>query len=193
MTKLTEDDIAGLNVALNEARLLGIELHPAQRSATVALSLLTLPPVGPPPIDPRFEMHLFPVGRVAAVLASRDGGIERMSINDLEKVVSSFEGRPIYGWDFFGSRDLESRQQLSLDFLLTPDVHAQVLHLFQDDANRKLDVWLWFDDATFRTVDGKDTPISEIIAGATRWWDGVFAGDERTRGTGVEPLKGGNR
>src|SRR5258708_20375004 len=109
MTKLTEDDIAGLNVALNEARVLGIELHPAQRSATVALSLLTLPAVGPPPSDPRFEMHLFPVGRVAAVLASRDGEIERMSIHDLEGVGSSFQGRPIYGWDFFRSLDLESQ------------------------------------------------------------------------------------
>ncbi len=168
MTKLTEDDIAGLNVALNEARLLGIELHPAQRRATVALSLLTLPLVGPPPSDPRFEMHLFPVGRVAAVLASRDGGIERMSIHDLEETLSSFGGRPIYGWDFFGSRDLESREQLSLDVTLTPDASAQVLHLFQDAANRTLDLWLWFDEATFRTVDGMDTPISEIGGGPHR-------------------------
>jgi len=51
---LSEDQRHELNVALNEATLIGAEVDPQRRTASLTLAVLTLPPDdGPPPVDDR--------------------------------------------------------------------------------------------------------------------------------------------
>src|SRR5262245_32108018 len=68
---LTEEQCAGLNVALNEADLLGFEVNAERRMAAATFRVLTLPEIGPAPDDRRVQFLFRPVGRVAASL--RDG------------------------------------------------------------------------------------------------------------------------
>jgi hypothetical protein len=97
---LTTEDVAGLGVALNEARWLGAEVDEDRRLAVVTLATLSLPPEGPAPEDPRVQVLLSSVGRVVGVHTSPTGEVLPLELRDLLAVVESFGGRPIYGWEF---------------------------------------------------------------------------------------------
>jgi hypothetical protein len=187
--KPTPEQLGGLNVALNEAKLLNLELDVLRRLATVELNVLTLPEEGPAPQDALMGLWLSPVGRVAATLASGAGQIERTRIEDLSEVVRAFGGLPIYGWEFFDSEASLGFEGLSLDCSFADGGLDHTLHLFQESGRGKLDVQLWFDGLQIRDAVGHDVSIDTFIAGGKRWWDGVFSGDPRTNGSGIQPLK----
>ena len=66
---LSDDQRHDLDVALNEATLLGAEVDAERRAAALTFSVLSLPPDdGPPPHDARVQFILGPVGRLAASL-----------------------------------------------------------------------------------------------------------------------------
>jgi hypothetical protein len=112
------------------------------------------------------------------------------ALKDLPPTLERIGGRPIYGWEFVDvefneAREWSCRVELGLDGL------SHVLHLFQGDGpGESLDLWLWFDTLEVRTPGGDLIPLAEFIAGGRRWWDALFAGDERTAGAGIVPLKG---
>ena len=172
--RLTADDLAGLGVALNEARWLGAELDEDRRLATITLATLSLPPEGPPPVDPRVQVLISPVGRVVVVYTSHTGEVLPLELRDLRAVVESFGGQPVYAWEF-------------IDVPLT----IPVLHLFQNGGPKGcLDLWLWFDELVFRSPTGESISLGDIIAGGRRWWDALYSGDPRVSGAGILPLKG---
>ena len=66
---LSDDQRHDLDVALNEATLLGAEVDPERRAAALTFSVLSLlPDDGPPADDARVQFILGPVGRLAASL-----------------------------------------------------------------------------------------------------------------------------
>jgi hypothetical protein len=187
---LSPDEVAGLGVALNEAEWLGAEIDERRRLAGLTFSTLTLPPSGPPPDDRRVQILLEPVGRVVAVHTSPAGGVVPLRLNDLLPAVQSFGGCPIYGWEFIDVPFAEPSEK-SCDVTLGPGGSRHVLHVFQESGDRgALQLWLWFDDLALRTPAGAPIALDEFIAGGRRWWDGFFAGDTRTSGEGMFPLKG---
>jgi hypothetical protein len=188
---LAAEDVDGLNVAVNEARLLGIEVDLARKRAIVELSVLTLPESGPAPQDPVRVLHLSPVGRVV-IGFSANGVIQRVASEELSDLVHSFGGQPIYGWEFFGSgtSDLDPVQRVSRDLRLGEVGLSWKVQLFQEStAGRHLEVCLWFDELHVTDASGSEIGLTDFIAGGKRWWDGAFAGDPRTRDGGIEPLK----
>lgn len=199
---LTPDKLQGLDIALNEATLVGAEVDPERRIAAVTLALLTLPESGPPPDDPRVQLILQPVGRVAASLRrgrwdDRSAPVEPFALNELLDVVQSFKQGPIYGWEFFdvssdeGSAIWEDR--LSFDERFGDDGNTHTLTLFQEtfgqQQDRHLDICIWFDDLTIFGPERQQLDIDEVIAGGKRWWDGLFSGDTRSQEAGIYPLK----
>lgn len=64
--ELSEARLRGLNVALEEAILLGFEVHPPLRAANATFKVWTLPVDGPCPDDRRVQLLFHPVGRVGA-------------------------------------------------------------------------------------------------------------------------------
>jgi len=188
----TAEQLSGLNVALNEARLLALDFDLVRRTAVIELAVLTLPEHGPPPQGTQIDLRVFPVGRVAASLVERDGRIKRFGIEDLTDVVRSLGGQPIYGWEFFNPpaanlADWSNRP--SLDFRAGATGLTHTLHLFQESGQGKLDLCLWFDEIELRDAAAHELSIDAVTAGGKRWWDGVFAGDPRTSGSGIQPLK----
>jgi hypothetical protein len=188
--RLTADDLAGLGIALNEARWLGAELDEDRRLATITLATLSLPLAGPPPVDPRVQVLLSPVGRVVVVYTSHTGEVLPLELRDLRAVVESFGGQPVYGWEFIDV-PLTIPGEVSRHVELGDGGLTHVLHLFQDGGPKgSLDLWLWFDELVFRSPRGESISPGDIIAGGRRWWDALHSGDPRVSGAGILPLKG---
>ncbi len=191
---LSDESKAGLNVAFNEATLLGAEVDLNDRVAALTLNVLTLPEEGPPPDDCRIQVLMSPIGRVAASLyaLSRDGQpreTEVFELSDLLQVVQTFR-QPIYGWRFFDMpEDFETwKDRVSFDHVLGEDGRSHSLTVLQDTGNRALHLRIWFDTLICKRANGDDVPLNAVIAGGRRWWDALYAGDPRTDGAGIVAL-----
>lgn len=194
---LTEDEIGGLNVALNEAEFLGFEVDEEKRIAAGTFNVLTLPKNGPMPDDRRVSIVFSRVGRVAASLRNAhwsDANAQPVpfEISSLLEVVTSFNGLNTYGWEFV---DVQAKDQsnwmnrLSLDWTSRDDGNLHSVTLFQDEHDRILDLKVWFD--RIEVFDPRQKPIAleAFIEGGKRWWEAFYAGDERTSGLGMYTLK----
>jgi len=195
---LTEEQRKGLGVALNEADLLGVEVDPRRRIAAVTLRVLTLSESGPAPEDRRVQLLLRPVGRVAASLRNGrwdnpDAPVVPLTLDDLLPTVRSFGGLSIYGWEYIDAHANELAKwgdRLSLDWISGADGVSHSITLFQDPGDRILDLCVWFDELEIRDPEGNTIPLDSFIEAGKRWWDAFYAGDERTQGYGMAPLKG---
>jgi len=189
-----------LDVALNEADLLGFEVDAERRLAAATFRVLTLPIDGPPPEDSRVQMLFRPIGRVAASLRNgvwHDEAAEvvEFALSELLGVVQSFGGQPIYGWKFFDLHDKAPptwASRLSLDWRSGADGLLHTISVFQECAGpaRHLALCVWFDELEVRRPDGTVVPLQEFAAGGRRWWDAMFARDKRTEGHGIFPAGG---
>jgi hypothetical protein len=191
-TVLTAEVISGLGVAMNEARLLGAEVDVPGRRAGVTLSVLSLPPEGDEPEDPRVQILLSPVGRVWAGRA-KEGAIRSFGVEQFLSVVQEFGGLPIYGWEFFDTA-FEERQESSLDLRIsTEEGLSHHLSLVQAGGpSDALKFTIWFDALELRRPTGEAIGIADFIAGGRRWWDGLHSGDPRTSGHGIFPGRPGD-
>jgi hypothetical protein len=170
-----------------------------ERWAGVTLAVLTLPDDElPEPDDPRVQLILQPIGRIAVSLrAGRwdDASAQVVPVShvDLGAVVESFGQQSIYGWDFLDVPDSEGlagwADRLSLDWYGDPAAMSHSLTLFQEDLteDRHLDLRIWFAELRIFDANRAEIPFDEFTAGGIRWWDALHAGDERTKGHGIVP------
>lgn len=190
-TALTPERCDALGVALNEATLLGVEIDEAQRGVGVTFSVLTLPKSGPAPSDTRVQFVFQPVGRVIASLRKGSWNdaraeIESFAASEMNAVVQSFGGVPVYGWKFFDVDETESwLDQPSFDWGSREDGMQHHLTLFQEGHERHLDLRIWFDRFVICDPYGNQLSIDEFCAGGQRWWKGFNEGDPRTEGQGL--------
>ena len=190
----------GLGTALNEAALLGVEYDLARGLVGITVSVLTLPENdAPEPADCRRQLILTKVGRLAAALRnSRWDDVTASPVQldaaDLLSTVQAFGGQPIYGWRFINHADPAWdvwKDRLSLDVQSSDGALTNRLMLFQegDTIKRHLDIWIWFEDLLIRDAAGNTIEPDEFVAGGVRWWDALHAGDARTQGRGIAPLR----
>ena len=187
----------GLNTALNEATFLNLRVNVEQESVDLLFSILTLPPSGPEPSDPRIMIRLSRVGRIAVSLRAglwndEDAEVASIGMADLSDTVRSFGGVSIYGADFFdASEDSWTgwAGRLSLDEALGQGRREHWIELFQEGgAVRHLDIRTWFDDFTIYDMERRIVSTDDFLAGGDRWWDALHAGDERVQGHGIGVL-----
>jgi hypothetical protein len=140
---------AGLGVALNEAALLGVEFVSDRSLVGVTVSVLTLPDDhSPEPADPRRQLILTQVGRIAVAL--RNGRWDDLSAPSLPleasallSTVQSFQAQPIYGWKFVNYEDPawdDWKGRLSLDVQSASGSLTNRLRLFQEGAGSAIGV-----------------------------------------------------
>jgi hypothetical protein len=194
---ITEDVCGGLNVALNESRLLSVQVDRAARSATVWCEVLTLPEDGPESADAVVVLRVRGVTRVAASLREgwwndKDAAVTPVTLDRLDAVVRDFGGSAIYGWEFIDPPEeswADWRGRLSLDEVFSTDAAGHVLELFQEGTTvaRHLDLRLWFADLGVTDRHGQSIELEHFVAGGMRWWDALYAGDSRTDGHGIVP------
>jgi len=195
---LSDAEKEGLGVAFNEATLLGAEVERHRQIAAITLSVLTLPPEGPSPDDPRLQLLLHGVRRVAASLRmgnwnDPEAPVQAFQLSELLAVVQSFGGCPIYGWEFFDIADEELTKwhgKFSLDVQLSEAPAQHSLSLFQEGGrDRHLDMCFWFQELEIRSAQGNPVALEEVIDSGRRWWDAFYRNDPRTTGLGIIPLK----
>jgi hypothetical protein len=192
---VSEECASGLGVALNEAQWAAARIDASEARVDLGFVVLTLPEDGPEPADVRRVVRLTGVSRV--VVSYRDGRWDDASAavlpvdgDELDALLEEFGQLPIYGWEFVDAGDEQFRRwrnRLSLD-LPCAGSGVHTIDLFQDGASRILDFRAWFEDLEVVDADGREVPLDEFIGGGTRWWDALYAGDERTTGHGIVPL-----
>jgi len=187
-----------LGIVLNEATLRDIECDLALGTARVVLDVLTLPEVGPVPVDRALELRLAPVGRVVASLRAGlwnqpDAPVLPMTLGTLGEAVRSFGGRAVYGWEFFDLHPTEPEpwmNHLSFDWQGDASAMAHSLTLFQEgDGDRHLDLRLWFRDLELWSLAGVPLNTDDVVDNGRRFWDALYAKDPRTDGFGITPLE----
>jgi hypothetical protein len=200
MTELTSELLAGLDLALNEATVIGVELDVTTRRFAATLGVLSLPEDdGPPRPDPRISLVLEQVGRLAVSWrhARWDDALAEavpMALEELPSVVAGFGQLPIYGWKFFDAGEeafSRGSSQLSLNIELGPE-RTHTFDLFQDTSEDFIELRVWFDSLVIRRLIGHQlavVSVDEVADGGKRWWDALYAGDPRTAESGIMPLK----
>jgi hypothetical protein len=194
--KIDESLASEIGVALNEATLLGAEYSPAMNAFGLTFSVLTLPDdTAPEPDDPRRQITLSGIGRLAGVLRTRHADplsavVKPFSVSDLLSVVESFGGQAVYGWDFINGDDhsfSKWRHNLSVDHRPREGSLENRIFLFQEGAtdDRVLDLWIWFSDFIVRDAEGSTIPLDRFVADGKRWWEALYAHDPRTEGHGI--------
>jgi hypothetical protein len=185
---MTPEQVRDLNIALNEADLLGVEVE----TPTVALRLwvLALPERGPAPTNRRRRLVLEQVGRIVARFAtSQDAGstyhAQALTMKDVVRR-SSFKGDSMYGWDFVASAaqifDGEDLQDASVDFRLSDKASTLGFYAFREGYEwQKLQLWIGFESIAIFDANGSSIPLDEFIQDGKRWWEHFWADDPRTR------------
>jgi hypothetical protein len=136
--EITCEQRRGLNIALNEAKLLGFEVDPSRRLAGATFSVLTLPEHGPPPSDGRIQMIFHPIGRVTAffwrrVTHAAVWKLKPFRVEELLRVVEDVGMASLYGWNFFDVEQPSPRpaeQTPSLDWECGPGGCAHSITIF---------------------------------------------------------------
>lgn len=190
---------AHLGVALNEANLLDVVLDAERATCALWFDVLTLPPsdAARPNRRAKRQLRLERVGRLIAgvrVPTAQDPNPpgEPFGIEALSGVVRRFGGQPVYGWEFLDRviPEHEAAWMLhpSVDWVGAAPPGRHTIDLFQEEAfgvpgvESKLDLRIWFDSLTVTTGAGEPIDLQDFVAGGTRWWDGLSAGDPRTTG-----------
>jgi hypothetical protein len=192
---LTPQQRAGLNVALNEAELFGVEVDPARRVAAATFNVLTLPKVGPVPADRRAQLLFGNLGRVAAgywkrIASNAPWEVVPFGIGDLLAIIRGLGKPAVHGWNFIDIDDASlrpSENRPSLEWSSEPGGRSHSITISPLGEVWALDLTVWFDVMEVRSPAGESVGLDDFIAGGKRWWDGLHAGDERTRGFGIVP------
>lgn len=190
-----------IDLALNEATWFGMDLDAEHRRVALGFDVLTLPD-GPGGSGHAWTTLVF--GDVARIVVSfrrgrwddEDAPVVSLSVEDVAKVVESFGELPIYGWEFFDLAE-ESwarwANRLSVDVRWRDETPRHSITVFkegwQDGDPPHLDCRIWFDTLDAYAAERQPVSLDEFAAGGKRWWDAMYAGDERTRTSGIVPLE----
>ncbi|MFR9753408.1 hypothetical protein ACL02S_20570 [Nocardia sp. 004] len=190
-------DTAGINTALSEATCLGLVVDEAAHQLRLDLEVLTIPEHGTAAEDYRVQVTFTGVSRIAASLRSQhwddvEPQVMPLRLDRLDEAVRSFGGARLHGWEFI---DLDDSgwalwgELLSFDVEIADHESAHILEFSQEEGinPRELDVRVWFDSITVHDPQGKQIPLTDFIAGGTRWWQAHDAGDPQATRPGIAP------
>ncbi len=194
---LYEEIRDGLGIALNESRWLDVRVDGRRAEVRFLLQVLTLPEAGPEPSDTRRVIRCWGVSRLIASLRDaplrdHDAPAAGLELRDLPAALRSFGALPVYGWRFVDppSSWIERwEHRLSLDERFaetTADEHR--LYLFQDGADRCLEICVVFGDMSVTDHKGRQLSLERFVGDARRWWEALSAGDPRVQGHGIVPV-----
>ena len=198
LMNFNDQQLEGINLAIDEAQLLDLEIDLLLKSARTTLQVFCISENGQVPIDRKVAVHLKSISRISASLRHYDKNdkylkTEKFDINDFEKIVKSFGGASVYGSNFIrpGNESLPSwAENVSLELSLGDDEGDYMIDLFQWDNSRKLDFRIWFNELKItKASNEQEISINEFIAGGKRWWEAFNKNDPRTQGFGMFPLK----
>lgn len=187
--ELTVEIISGLNTALNEARVLGIEFLANEEIIAATFAPIAIDEAGKVPEDNRVQFIFKSIGRLIASYRlgcwnDHKAKIVLFDPQQLSEKVSEFSGCSIYGWKFFDCEKESSanwQDKLSCEFL-SPDQRKRKhsFDLFQashsKDGDTHIDIKFWFDDLELYDSSHNVVSIQHFIDNGKRAWDSIYSG-----------------
>ena len=162
----TRDELKGLNYLLHGATVLGLELDPSNRVATIPLKITTLPKRGPVPV--KSTLRLIPVSALVVTVETPEGGPPKrgmapIQLDRLSHLAS--EVHPLTGFDFIDSeRSSEPRGSLVFEWFESGVPSDHILNFYygmQSAENEPALMFfrIFFDTARLTYSDGHEIPI----------------------------------
>ncbi len=186
-----------MEVALNEADVLGIRLEPSGAWCDLLLHVLALPETGPIDPDARRILRLNRPARVRILLrpdrmeaAGYGPVIPLPSLDAVEDFFTSLSwSGSMYGWKFLDdpslTHDWPARPSLTVDIRQAPGSHS--LFWFNECGRREgdmtvaycIDGTVTFEDLEVLRADATPQPLDAFIAEGHRYWHALYSHDER--------------
>ncbi len=198
MRSLTEEQIQGFGVAINEASFVSLRVNPSSAETLVTLQVMSWDETADVPAYPTVDVVLSPTGRISAALRysrwdDRDAAAEPLNLDGLIEAIDGLGSTPLYGWDYIDRvvTDWDFWQdRLSFDETIFDASTPHYIHLFKESyaPEQILDLRVWFKDLHIQTSLGQVIELEEFIRLGVRWWDAMYAGDQRTSSTGIVAL-----
>lgn len=190
-----------IGLALNEANLLGVEFDRKKNLVACSFELVTMDKDGNVPEDRRLLLIFNPVGRFIASLRNghwddKNAVVENFNPENILEVVQSFNGLPIYGWDFINCDDKDFdtwKDRLSFDYSTGNNTGlTNTIDLFQEGDNRHIDLRIFFDDFEILTPKYEPVDLEEFLENGKRGWDAVYSNNGKMDNFGIIPVTAEN-
>jgi hypothetical protein len=191
---------AGMDVALNEAGVLGIRLDRAGAWCDLLLHVLALPETGPLDRDARRILRLSMPAQVSillrAELAEPVGYGPVVPLSGLDAVEEFFASLSwsgeMYGWKFLDDPSLTGDwpARPSLTVQIRPGAASHSLYWFNECGRTEGDTstayliegTATFEDLEVMRADATPQQLDEFIADGRRFWEALFNHDQRLSG-----------
>jgi hypothetical protein len=182
---LPEYILNGLNVALNEATLLGIEFDRDKERIAATFSPVAIDTNGQIPEDNRVQLVFKPVGKFVASYRLGDWNDESAQTIKFEpeqifEKVQEFGSGSIYGWEFIDCKKESNenwKDRLSFEFNSNKNAGQQhTIDLFQASEGKHIDIKIWFDELEIRSPKHETIDFQTFIDNGKRGWDGIYDG-----------------
>jgi hypothetical protein len=181
-----------LDVALNEAEVLGLRLEPSRRWCDLLVHVLALPETGPIDPDARRILRLTSPTRVRVLLRTDMGrsnygpAIPFESLGAVEDFFASLSwSGAMYGWKFFDdptlTRDWLDQPSLTIDVGTDTPTHS--LYWFNECGRDRtaycVEGTVMFVDLEVLRADTTRMSLEEFVADGCRHWQALDDHDER--------------
>jgi hypothetical protein len=182
MTDITEDIKDGLNLALNEAIIVGLDFDKERKTVYLTFYPIAIQQDGTIPNDNRFLFAFRNVGRLASSLTLEpETKAIKFDTNELSDKMSEFKNESLYGWEFIDNdEDLIFKQwkdNVSFDKIFSDTFEKQhTIDLFQEDkySKKTIDIRIWFGKIEMFDSDLKPFDAQIFIDNGKRGWDKLY-------------------
>lgn len=182
MTKMPSEIRDGLNLALNEAIIIGLDFDEHQQIVYVTFYPIAIQQDGKIPNDNRFLFAFRNVGRLASSLTPEpDLTAVKFEPGELGDKMSEFKNESIYGWEFIGNAEEISFKQwkdnVSFDIIINDDYFNQnTIDLCQQCkySTKVIDIRIWFENIAVFDSDLKPFDIPTFIDNGKRGWNKLY-------------------
>lgn len=197
MTEITQDIKDGLNLALNEATIIGLDFDEKCKTVYITFYPIAVQKDGNIPDDNRFLFAFGNVGRLASSFTlDKDTPAIKFDPNQLGDKMSEFKNEQLYGWEFIDNGEvvfMDWSDNKSFDLIISNDYDKQhTIDLFQEDkyTRKSIDIRIWFDNIEIFDSNLNPFSIQTFIDNGKRGWDKLYESGWKTTETELnEKLK----
>ena len=187
MTNITQDIKDGLNYALNEASIIGLDFDEERKNVYVTFYPIAIQHDGKIPNDNRFLIAFRNVGRLASSLTlDKDSPAIKFDPNQLADKMSEYKNEQLYGWEFIDNGETifnDWKDNKSFDLVINNNFDKQhTIDLFQEDkySKKTIDVRIWFENFEIFDSNLKPFDVQTFIDNGKRGWDKLYESGWKT-------------
>ena len=182
MTDITQDIKDGLNLALNEAVIVGLDYDEKLRTVYVTFYPVAVQMDGTISNDNRFLFAFRNVGRLASSLTIEpETKAVKFDTKELSAKMSEFRNESLYGWEFIDNDEelvfKQWKDNVSFDKIMSEDYSKQhTIDLFQEDkySEKTIDIRIWFDTIEIFDCNLNQFDKQTFIDNGKRGWDKLY-------------------